>query len=469
MKKLVFLSVLCLIVSFCIAQDGVGINTESPDASALLDVTSTNQGILVPRMTSAQRDLIPSAAQGLLIYSTSTNTFWFYNNTSWIEIVSSVSTDKIEDVDGDTRIEVEQTADDDLIRFTMRNKEYFQMEDGRINVLNTGNSVFMGNLAGRSDNGSNNKNVYFGNSAGQFSNTGENNVGIGYRALRANTSGSNNIGIGEDAFRRNKTGSFNLAIGSNAMDNAENLDSNMAIGFNALTNIVEGAGNIAIGQGALQDKTSGSYNVGVGVAVLENNLLGSRNTAVGRQAGYNSEGSGNVFLGYRAGFNEGGDDKLYIDNSSTTSPLIWGDFANDSLVINGDLAVTGNITYVGTITDVSDRRLKEDFDTLTKVMDLVNQLQAYSYRMKSNHSGEREFGLIAQEVKKVFPEMVKIIDQEKGYMGVNYLQLVAILIEGLKEQQSLIADFENRQDVSKQKLNELKAQVENIKSSLNVK
>ena len=69
------------------------------------------------------------------------------------------------------------------------------------------------------------------------------------------------------------------------------------------------------------------------------------NTALGRNAGhYNVTGSGNVFIGYKAGRSETGSNKLYIDNSDTTSPLIKGDFANNTVTINGDLTTTGTVT-----------------------------------------------------------------------------------------------------------------------------
>lgn len=469
MKHYLYFLFVWLVSSNLIAQDGVGINTDNPDPSALLDVTSTSQGVLIPRMTNGERDLIASPARGLLIYSTTTNTFWYYNSSSWIEIASSVSRDVIVDADNDTRVEVERTADDDIIRFTMRNTEYFTMEDGRLNVLNTGNSVFFGNLAGRSDDLSNNNNTFIGANAGQSNNTGFNNTAVGRRALRNNTVGTNNVVVGTDGLRRNESGSYNIAIGSNASEDAISADSNIAIGFNALQNHLTGNNNIAFGLNTLQDNITGSGNVAIGNNALENNTNGNNNTAIGRLAGRNATGSGNVFIGLTAGQNETGDNKLYVDNSSTASPLIYGDFAADSLVINGDLGVQGNITYVGTITDISDRRLKEDFDTLKQVMHLVNRLNAYSYHMKDDIQKQREYGLIAQEVQKVFPEMVKVIDEEKGYIGVNYLQLVAILIEGLKEQQRLILNLEEKQSLTDERLNELKAQVKEIESLFNVK
>lgn len=469
MKNLLVLSLTLALFSIAQAQESIGINNNNPDASALLDIASTTQGVLVPRMTNGERDLISNPAQGLLIYSTSTNTFWFRNNSNWIEIVSSVSTDGIADADGDTRVEVEQTADDDFIRFTMRGTEYFRMDEGRLEVLNNGNSVFLGQFAGRLDNRSNNRNVFVGASSGQFNTDGQENVGLGYRSLFSNTVGEENIAFGFNALRYNTTGNYNLAIGSNALTAAVDQDSNIAVGYNALLKFTGGSNNVGVGTSVMSNKISGNDNVVLGAGGLQNNITGSRNIAVGKDAGQNNTGSNNVFLGYSAGKNETGSNKLYIEPTGSQTPLIYGDFAVDSVVINGDLRVTGNILYSGTLTSVSDRRLKENFDTLKQVMHFVNQLQAYSYTMKGDDEKRRDYGLMAQEVQKVFPEMVTVIDPEKGYIGVNYLQLVAVLIEGLKEQQELIATYESRQGISSEKLNTLKAEVEQIKSTLNLK
>jgi len=86
--------------------------------------------------------------------------------------------------------------------------------------------------------------------------------------------------------------------------------------------------------------TSGNYNTFIGKNTGIANTTGEKNTFFGRQAGYsNITGSDNVFIGHQAGYNETGSDKLYIDNSSTSTPLIGGDFATDEITVNGDLIV----------------------------------------------------------------------------------------------------------------------------------
>jgi len=462
-RLLIIVSIICMQRS--VAQDAVGINNDSPHASAILDITSTDKGVLVPRMTTGQRNAISSPATGLLVYDNTTNTFWYFNSNAWTEIVSSVSSESIADADDDTKIQVEESNDEDIIRFDMSGTEYFRMNGPRLEFDNSGNSVFLGQNAGQNDDGSTNNLVYVGHNAGRQNTTGSRNVGLGYRALQQNTVGNDNVAVGEDALRLNTSGSFNIAVGANALDAAGDLNNNTAIGYSALTNLSLGSDNVAIGLNAHQDLTNGSSNVAVGGQALQNNVLGSQNTAIGRQAGQNAPGNGNIFIGYQAGRNESGNNKLYIESSSSTTPLIYGDFAADSVVIHGDEHVTGNITYIGTITDVSDRRLKENIQEVNSVLEELNQLQAYSYNLIENEDHEREYGLIAQEVQKLFPEMVKHIHLDQDYLGVSYVQLIPILIQALKEQQMIIQNQNDRIDASELKLNQLNAEVDKVLKS----
>jgi len=112
------------------------------------------------------------------------------------------------------------------------------------------------------------------------------------------------------------------------------------------------------------------------------------------------------------------------------------------------LDVTGDIEYTGTITDTSDRRLKENINDLTGSLDKITQLSGKSYTMLDNEEGQIEFGFIAQEIKEVFPEVVKEIqkyeidengeetEEEVNYIGVSYVQLIAPMVEAIKELKS---------------------------------
>ncbi|MDX1410069.1 MAG: hypothetical protein R3330_18090, partial [Saprospiraceae bacterium] len=97
-----------------LTAQGVAVNTTgaAADASAILDVQSTTQGMLVPRMTTAQRTDISSPATGLIVYDSDSGAFWCYAGSNWIKVMMGF-TSLITDTDGDTRIDVETTADED--------------------------------------------------------------------------------------------------------------------------------------------------------------------------------------------------------------------------------------------------------------------------------------------------------------------------------------------------------------------
>ena len=103
----------------------VGIGTTSPDASSMLEITSTSKGVLIPRMTSVQRTAISSPATGLLVFDTTTQSFWFYTS-SWEELNSN---DTLVDVDNDTKVEVEKNTDEDIIRFTTVGSERMKIDE----------------------------------------------------------------------------------------------------------------------------------------------------------------------------------------------------------------------------------------------------------------------------------------------------------------------------------------------------
>lgn len=120
---------------------------------------------------------------------------------------------------------------------------------------------------------------------------------------------------------------------------------NTFIGFNAGSENTNGADNTALGAGALEKNVGGNLNTGIGRLALGNTGTGTLNVAVGAYAGLNAFGSYNVFLGYGAGANELGDDKLYIHNSNTSTPLIYGDFHELNVGINGRLIVGAQTPY----------------------------------------------------------------------------------------------------------------------------
>lgn len=173
---------------------------------------------------------------------------------------------------------------------------------------------------------------------------GHTNTAVGIGALNANTTGHGNTASGAWALQSNTTGYQNTASGREALHHNTTGLNNTASGYVALYSNTTGSYNTASGGGALSSNTEGNYNTGIGYSADNNNQAGSSNTIIGYEAGKGTSlhnKSGNVFIGYQAGYNETGSNKLYIENSNASTPLIGGDFSTDDVTINGNLEVTG--------------------------------------------------------------------------------------------------------------------------------
>lgn len=187
---------------------------------------------------------------------------------------------------------------------------------------------------------------------------------LGYRTGEVNSSGFENTLVGYNSGRLNTTGDYNSFFGSDAGDKNTTGGSNTYIGFKSGTDNETGNLNTFLGH------RSGHFSVG------------SNNLYLGARAGYrNVSGDSNVIIGFNAGYSETGSHKLYVANSASTSPLIYGEFDNDLLRINGTLNINNKYsfpTYDGTngevmVTTVSwSSSLKPTlaFNTSTKVLSL---------------------------------------------------------------------------------------------------
>ncbi|MEM9886770.1 MAG: FG-GAP-like repeat-containing protein [Bacteroidota bacterium] len=129
MKNITKYTLVFLIFNFSFftanAQVAINENSNAPDASAMLDVSSTDKGLLIPRMDSTARKNIASPADGLMVFDSTTNSFWFYSS-SWTEIQGG-NPNKLADADNDTKIQVEESMDDDVIRFDVEGREVMQL------------------------------------------------------------------------------------------------------------------------------------------------------------------------------------------------------------------------------------------------------------------------------------------------------------------------------------------------------
>ncbi len=308
-----------------IAQVAINEDSSLPDGSAMLDVKSTDKGFLVPRMTEAERNAIISPATGLLVYQTSgTSGFYYYDGTEWGLIGSGA------------------ISIDDLL-------------DGKT----AGNSVFLGDGAGVNDDGTDNENVAVGDSSLSSNTTGIRNTASGNKSLYSNTTGYHNTASGNKSLYYNTTGSDNTANGNKSLYSNTTGYYNTASGNKSLLANTTGWNNTASGDGSLELNLTGCSNTASGFLSLYSNTTGGNNTALGCEAGLNSTGSGSVYIGFNAGYNNTTGNRLYIENSASDTPLIYGEFDNDLLRINGTLDI--NNAYQFPISDGSNGQvLKSD-------------------------------------------------------------------------------------------------------------
>lgn len=302
-------------------QQATSINSDgaAPAASAMLDVQATDKGMLVPRMTTAQRTTIASPATGLLVFDTTTGGFWFYNGTAWVDLSSPKV---LADGDGDTRIQVEESMDDDIIRFDLEGTENMVLQKNatqapRLELINPYENTFVGEGAGtnaygdsftqtgtateKNAGGGGGQNAGFGFQA-LFNNIGgEFNSAFGYQSLYSNNGTSQNSAFGYQTLYSNVGGSFNTAVGYKAIFTNVSGWYNVGTGYNALFSNTSGGHNVANGARALFSNSVGNFNTANGRDALYSNISGSDNTANGWAALYsNTSGSNNTANGVAA-------------------------------------------------------------------------------------------------------------------------------------------------------------------------
>ena len=371
---------------------------------------------------------------------------------------------------------------------------------GYLNTIGS-NNTYIGKYAGFA-NTSSDQNVFVGSEAGYSNTGGLYNHFIGYRAGYTNSDGSFNHFDGYKAGALNTTGAYNNFVGNQA-------------GYSNTT----GGSNLAFGFKAGFSNTIGSNNIFHGLGSGFKNTSGSNNTYVGQSAGHeNVAGSGNVALGNYAGYYETGNNKLYIANSGTTTPLIYGEFDNKLVKVfgsmeintanydvdiptirftnrqyNGDWKIqakagpneggtysfneltfntsqsdyndplfmlngTGTLHTTGAMYASSDKRLKKNIVPLNKSLEKLLTLHGYTYNwIDSTRSPEQQIGVMAQEVEAVYPQLV--CTGKRGFKSVAYANMVPVLLESIKEQQTMIDEIKTENIQLKKEIADIKAKL----------
>lgn len=270
---------------------------------------------------------------------------------------------------------------------------------------------------------------------------GADNTAVGAQALGTLSTGRYNTAVGGVALAGVQSGSFNTGVGYWALSRGSGGSENTALGYNALSHTSTGQGNVAGGSGALREETTGSYNVALGWGALVTHAGGDGNAAVGRRALFNyptgasntaigtdalanlTSGNQNTAIGITAGANlTSGSLNLYLGNeglSSESGTIRLGSGLFHSRIF---LAATRNITtgqnnaipvlidsngQLGT--QSSSRRVKRDIVDLGAVGQRIQQLRPVQYRyIQAYDDGSRplQYGLIAEEVEAVLPDLV---------------------------------------------------------------
>jgi hypothetical protein len=315
--------------------------------------------------------------------------------------------------------------------------------------------------------------------------TGSFNTAVGFFSLRSDTIGRLNTAVGAGTLLAN-TADGNTATGAGALFGNTTGTGNTANGAFALVSDTTGGLNTAVGQGALQDNTTGNSNTACGGGTLINNATGGANVAIGSQAlGSNTAGHQNTAVGSAALFNSTtGTGNIAVGINAgigvlTASSVICigttGANVSDSCYIGNIFGVTssgGTAVFINSDgklgTSTSSRRFKKEIKPMDSDSGAVFALKPVTFRYKKeiDPAGMQQFGLVAEEVEKVNPDLV-VRDKEGKPYSVRYEQVNAMLLnEFLKEhrkneeQEATIARQQKQIEVLTEGLQKVSAQIE---------
>jgi endosialidase-like protein len=306
-----------------------------------------------------------------------------------------------------------------------------------------------------------------------FYNTAEGNTAAGTGALFSNTTGDGNTAIGLSALVNNSTGSANTASGANTLFNNTIGIQNAGYGQGALYNNISGNANTAIGTAALAGNTTGGANTAIGTAALGGNTTGGDNTAIGSGPLISSTGSTNTALGVNAGSGV-----TAASNVICIGANVEGANIDNSCFIGniyGQTAGFGTAVYINSSGQLgtmnSSRRFKDNIKPMDKASEVLFALKPVTFRYKKEFdpAGIPQFGLVAEDVEKVNPDLV-VRDADGKVRSVRYEQINAMLLnEFLKEHrkvEQLKNDFESKLADQQKQIEALTASLENVSAEL---
>jgi uncharacterized coiled-coil protein SlyX len=335
-------------------SENVGIGTISPEKSAVLDISSNRQGLLIPRMTESQRDAIASPAEGLLIYQYDVAPGFYYYLGGWQSLVSSSGSSAnrvLSNLNGPTAVNVDllpaNSAANNLGSTSLSWKDFYFFGD-----------AYLQGTRFISVRGTNN---FFGRSAGNSS------ISAFYNTV-----------TGQSALASNIYGNWNTANGYEALFNTNGTSGNPAYS------------NTGTGYQSLYANTFGYHNTGTGVLSLSSNVSGTYNSAIGSFALGSSNGSYNSAIGYFAGGHlPAGNSNTFIGAladvpfgvavTNSTAIGYQAEVTNSNSIRAGNTSVISIGGYTGWTTFPSDGRFKKNVKENVPGLDFINQLRAVTY------------------------------------------------------------------------------------------
>jgi Chaperone of endosialidase len=300
---------------------------------------------------------------------------------------------------------------------------------------------------------------------------GVQNTAIGAAALLFNTIGSGNTATGTAALLDNTEGNFNTAVGNFALSANTIGFENTATGAGALSNNTSGAFNTVHGARALATNSTGDDNTATGAGALFNNVDGSDNTAVGLNAlGNNTSGDDNVAVGRNAGNQQTtGSNNIYIGSfiggvAGENNSCYIGSIFNQ--LSSGGTAVFVNANHkLGTMT--SSKRFKDEIKPMAEDSEELYALNPVTFRYKKDIDPARasQFGLVAEDVEKVNPDLV-VRDKEGKPYSVRYDQVNAMLLNEFLKEHRKVKELESRLAQQEKQIESLSAGLQKVSAQL---
>jgi len=288
------------------------------------------------------------------------------------------------------------------------------------------------------------ENTALGTNALTLNTAGSGNVAVGYQALAANTA-NHNVAVGYGSLRNNTTGAANTGLGDFALFTNTTANGSTAVGIGALSSS-NANDNTAVGNASLQNTTTGIFNTALGRATLVANTTGNNNTALGTNALFNNTtGASNIAIGNLAGVNlTTGSNNIDIGNGgvaaeSSTIRIGAGQTAAYIAGISGATSPGGVAVFVdgtgrlGTIT--SSARFKEGIEDIGTASSALMKLRPvrFHYKQEVDPSGIEQYGLVAEEVAEVDPDLV-VFDEKGQPQTVRYHFVNALLLNEVQRQ-----------------------------------